>query len=88
MISSLTNLSLISYSYLWVLFCNLLCYHNCRQEGHLGGGFFCLPLIRCVLMVNVKTWKECVESDLKRLNLDPSMAADHELWHWLVRACV
>ena len=29
-----------------------------------------------------KTWKECVQNDVKRLNLDPgSMAADR----WLVR---
>ena len=35
-----------------------------------------------------KTWKECVENDLKRLNLDPSVAADRESWRRLVRVCV
>ena len=30
-----------------------------------------------------KTWKECVEDDLKILNLDPSTAADRESWRWL-----
>ena len=31
-----------------------------------------------------KTWKECVQNDLKGLNLDPSMAADREPWRRLV----
>ena len=35
-----------------------------------------------------ETWKECVENDLKRLNLDRSMGADHESWRWLVRRSV
>ena len=35
-----------------------------------------------------KTWKECVEKDLKRLNSYPLMAADRESWHWLVRVRV
>ena len=35
-----------------------------------------------------KTWKECVENDLKRLNLDPSMATDRESWRRLVRVSV
>ena len=52
------------------------------RKGSWAEVFFCLPLIRCVL--KVKPWKECVENDLKRLNLDPSMAADRELWLWLV----
>ena len=35
-----------------------------------------------------KTQKEWVENDLKRLNLDPSVAADRESWRRLVRMCV
>ena len=35
-----------------------------------------------------KTWNECVENDLKRLNLNPSMASDRESWRWLVRTSV
>ena len=35
-----------------------------------------------------KTRKECVENDLKRLNMDPSLAADRESWRWLVRVSV
>ena len=35
-----------------------------------------------------KTWKECVENDLKRLSLDPSVATDRESWRRLVRVCV
>ena len=47
---------------------------------------FCLLLIRRVLMV--KTWNECVENDLKRVNLDSSMADDRESRRWLVRVNV
>ena len=35
-----------------------------------------------------KTWKGCVENDLKRFNLDPSVAADRESWRLLVRVYV
>ena len=37
---------------------------------------------------NRKTWKECVENDLERLSLDPSVAADRESWSRLVHVCV
>ena len=30
----------------------------------------------------------CVEKNLKRLNVDASMAADRESWRWLVRVSI
>ena len=35
-----------------------------------------------------KTWKECVENDLKRPSLDTSVATDRESWRRLVPVCV
>ena len=32
-----------------------------------------------------KTWKECVDGDLRRLKLDPLMTSNREVWHQLVR---
>ena len=32
-----------------------------------------------------KTWRECVDEDLRRLSLDPLMAMDRESWRQLVR---
>ena len=35
-----------------------------------------------------KIWKECVENELKRLNLEPSIAADRGSWRQLVPVSV
>ena len=55
------------------------CVKRCTEyevSGHVGRGR------------GRKAWKECVENDLNRLNLDPSMVTDRESWRRLVRLSV
>ena len=60
------------------------------HEGHPCGAFSVCHLSMCVdgQCDLVIAWKKCVENDLKRLNLHPSMAADRESWSWLLRVSV